>query len=82
MTNKTPFELRYELLCLAKDILTEKMYAERTQIENDWNTVRDSCEKHGMSVPAFPNLPTIDEDEVIRLACKMNVFVSDKNDNK
>lgn len=82
MSNKTPFELRFDLLQLAKDILLEKMYAERTKIENDWSALRDHSEKFNAPAIPFPDLPTIDEDEVIRLARKMNEFVSDKNDNK
>lgn len=82
MSSKTPFELRYDLLQLAKDILVEKMYAERTQIENDWNAKRDIAMQYSQPVVPFPTLPTVDEDEVIRLARKMNDFVSDKNDNK
>jgi len=79
---KTPFELRFELLNLSKDILTEKMYAERTKLENDWNAHREIATMHNMAVQPFPNVPSLDEDEVIRLARKMNEFVSDKNDNK
>jgi len=82
MSNKTPFELRFDLLQLAKEILLEKMYAERTQLENDWNSLREVAMQSNQPVVPFPNMPTIDEDEVIRLATKMNTFVSDKNDNK
>lgn len=82
MSNKTPFELRFDLLQLAKEILLEKMYAERTQLENDWNAKRDVAMQFSQAIAPFPTMPTIDEDEVIRLASKMNTFVSDKNDNK
>lgn len=82
MSNKTPFELRFDLLQLAKEILLEKMYAERTQLENDWNSLREVAMQSNQPVVPFPPMPTIDEDEVIRLATKMNTFVSDKNDNK
>lgn len=82
MSNKTPFELRFDLLQLAKEILLEKMYAERTQLENDWNSLREVAMQNNQPVVPFPPMPTIDEDEVIRLATKMNTFVSDKNDNK
>lgn len=82
MTNKTPFELRYDLLSLAKDILLENMYAERTKLENDWNAKREMPRRSAELPPEFPVMPSINEDEVIRLAKKMNEFVSDKNDNK
>ena len=82
MTNKTPFELRYDLLAMAKDILTERMMAERIRLENDWNTERELAfiaaqnKETGKKVPAFPKMPDLSEDEIISMAAKLNEFVS------
>lgn len=82
MTNKTPFELRFDLLVMAKDILTERMMGERMRLENDWQTERELAfiaaqhKEAVKKVPAFPNMPDISVDEIINLAAKLNEFVS------
>jgi hypothetical protein len=85
MTNKTPFELRYDLLSMAKDILTEKMIGERMKLENDWQTKRElayiSAQKTSDGEPAkpipdFPKMPVLSEDDIIAMAVKLNEFVS------
>lgn len=83
MTNKTPFELRFDLLAMAKDILTERMMGERMRLENDWNTERELAfiaaahdEVPNKKVPPFPNMPVLSEDEIISMAAKLNEFVS------
>ena len=93
MTNKTPFELRYDLLSMAKDILTERMMGERMRLENDWQTERElafiaAASQDKVShkkVPPFPKMPELSEDEIISMASKLNEFVSnsksgEKND--
>jgi len=76
MTNKTPFELRYDLLAMAKDILSDKMYGERNRIDNDWVTKREVAFKEGAPVPPAPEVPNIDANEIIRVASVLNEFVS------
>ena len=39
--SKTPYELRYELLLMAQNIITENLMNERIRLENDWNVKRD-----------------------------------------
>lgn len=91
MTNKTPFELRFDLLAMAKDILTERMMGERMRLENDWQTERELAfiaaqhKETTKKVPAFPKMPELSEDEIISMASKLNEFVSnsksgEKND--
>jgi hypothetical protein len=74
--SKTPFEIRLELLNLAKNILTEKAFNERNRLEQDWFVKREICTTNNVSVPAFPKTPAIDEDEIAQLAKKLNDFVS------
>lgn len=82
--SKTPYEIRLELLSMAQSILTEKMYAERMRLENDWQMLREMAVegvRQGnqlAQVPAFPDMPTISSDEIIALASKLNEFVSNK----
>lgn len=82
--SKTPYEIRLELLSMAQSILSEKMYAERMRLENDWQTLREiSLENFRQGNPVsqfspFPTMPTISSDEIIALASKLNEFVSNK----
>lgn len=88
MTNKTPFELRFDLLSLAQGILTDKMFAERQRLENDWNSRRDlvMIKAHDnigdVVVEPFPEMPSVNPDEILELAKKLNEFVSNSGDNK
>lgn len=90
MTNKTPFELRFDLLSLAQGILSDKVFAERQRLENDWNMRREIAMtiahqqetfKDIDAVP-FPEMPQVNPDEVIELAKKLNEFVSNSGDTK
>lgn len=87
MTNKTPFELRFDLLSLAQGILTDKAIAERQRLENDWNTKRELLmimahqqeNLKDVDIEPFPEMPSVNADEVIDLAKKLNDFVSKNN---
>ena len=79
--NKNPFEIRLELLQIANGILSEKVWAERNRVENDWNTQREMAMKAydsgaDIDCPPAPIVPVVQEDEIIRLAKKLNEFVS------
>lgn len=80
MSAKNPFEIRLELLQLAQSIISDKVWAERTRLENDWNTQREVVMKNGVGkMPFAPTLPVVGEDEIIELAKKLNEFVSNGN---
>ena len=74
--SKTPFEIRLELLNLAKDILTEKAFNERNRLEQDWFAKREYYQTQNKEAPAFPITPSVDETEITELAKKLNDFVS------
>jgi len=90
MTNKTPFELRFDLLSLANGILSDKAFAERQRLENDWNVRREllMIDAHNqekvsdIKYEPFPEMPSVNPDEIIELAKKLNDFVSNSGDNK
>ena len=86
--SKTPYELRFEVLTMAQAIIIENLINERIRLENDWNVERDRAhlrmsngETH-ITVPAFPEIPKIDTNDVIALARKLNEFVSDNGEHK
>ena len=77
MSNMSPFEIRLELLKMAKEMLTEDYYGKREQISNDWQVKVENA-RHAGSVPpehpgfaAYPN-----ETDIIAKAQMLNGFVS------
>jgi hypothetical protein len=81
MANKTPFEIRTELLNQAQSILQDKTMAERMRLENDWNMKRDewsikAANSEFTELPTFPKTPAMTTEEIIAEAKKLNDFVS------
>lgn len=77
MSNMTPFEIRLELLKMAKDMLSDEYYGKREQISNDWSTKVDSAKLNGGVIPEHPGFPTFpSENEIIAKATALNGFVS------
>ena len=79
--SKTPYELRYDLLAMAQAIITENLMNERIRLENDWNLEREKAsialsQNKDVDLPPFPDVPTIDVNQVIAMAKTLNNFVS------
>ena len=77
MSNLTPFEIRLELLKMAKDMLSDEYHGKRESISNDWATKVESAKLNGGTIPdhpGFPPYPT--ENEIITKAQVLNGFVS------
>ena len=73
----TPFEIRLELLRMAKDMLYDDYNAQRDKITQDWNVKCDSAKTKGETPPEHPALPTIpSETDIINKAQTLNGFVS------
>jgi len=77
MSNMTPFEIRLELLKMARDMLYDSYNAERDRITQDWNVKCDSAKTKGETPPEHPALPSIpSEQDIINKAQTLNGFVS------
>lgn len=75
------YEIRLELLRMAKDLLMEDWHSKRQSIDNVWCQKRDiamsdECSKHVVDYPEIPLIPS--SDEITSLAGKLNEFVSRK----
>ena len=86
--SKTPYEIRLELLHIAQGIVNEQMMNERIRLENDWNMERERAsirlsqgDVH-ITLPPFPAVPIMDADTVIKVAEKLNGFVSNNGEVK
>jgi hypothetical protein len=83
--SKNPYEIRLELLAMAQSIITEQAMNDRIRLENDWSLAREKASVQlgngdtKINLPPFPEVPKISEDAIIKMAEKLNAFVS-KND--
>jgi hypothetical protein len=77
MSNMTPFEIRLELLKMAKDMLEQDYYAKREQVSNEYSTKCEVAKIHGSEIPAHPGFaPYPVEADIIAKAQVLNGFVS------
>lgn len=77
MSNMTPFEIRLELLKMAKEMLEQDYYGKREAISNEYASKCDHAKIHGTEVPAHPGYPAFpSETDVIAKAAQLNSFVS------
>jgi len=77
MSNLTPFEIRLELLKMAKELLMEEYYSNKDRLTNEWQVKVESAKLNGQVIPehpAFPTYPT--ENDIINKAQSLNGFVS------
>jgi len=83
MSNMTPFEIRLELLRMAKEILEQEHFGKRDQISSDWTVKVENARHAGVTPPDHPGFPTYpDEKSIIEKAMTLNGFVSQVQDVK
>jgi len=77
MANLTPFEIRLELLKMAKDMLNDEYYCKREQISNDRQVKVETAQLNGGAIPEHPGFPAIPSvQDIIAKASALNGFVS------
>lgn len=77
MSNLTPFEIRLELLKMAKDLLLENYYSGKDRIQQEWHVQVDVAKLNGQPIPNHPEFPTYPtEADIIAKAQSLNGFVS------
>lgn len=83
MSNLTPFEIRLELLKMAKELLLENYYSEKDRLVNEWNVKTDVAKLNGQAIPDHPSFPPYpSETEIIGKAQTLNGFVSNTPTDK
>lgn len=76
----TPYEIRLELLKMAKDMLTDDFHTKRDALQQQWHTQVDAAKIAGTSSPEFPAIPPFPtEEEIVKKAEALNQFVSQTN---
>lgn len=77
MSNLTPFEIRLELLKMAKDMLGDDYYGKREVVANQYAAQCDAAKLKGDNPPNHPGYPSFpSEQEIIFKAQALNIFVS------
>jgi hypothetical protein len=75
--SKTPFEIRLELLKMAKEMMEQDYFAKRDKISNEWHSSVEMHSKLNMTPPEYPELPPYpSEQEIIDKAQALNNFIS------
>ena len=83
MSNMSPFEIRLELLKMAKEILEQDYFGKRDQVSNDWQVKVENARHAGATPPDHPGFPAFpDEKSIIEKAMTLNGFVSQIQDVK
>jgi proteasome lid subunit RPN8/RPN11 len=73
----TPFEIRLELLKMAKDIVSEEFHTNVSRINEDWHTKVEVAKLNGGEIPSHPGYPAYpSEKDIISKAQDLNGFVS------
>ena len=73
----TPFELRLEVLKMARDLLQDDYYQRKEQLLEQWRTECDSAVRSGENnpkMPAMPSFPT--DDQILQKAEILNKFIT------
>ena len=77
MSNMTPFEIRLELLKMARDMLYDDYHAQINRLQQEWHIKCDTAKAKGEVPPEHPPLPAIpSETDIINKAATLNGFVS------
>ena len=77
MSNLTPFEIRLELLKMAKELLLEDYNSSKERLINEWHVKVESAKLNGQAIPDHPDFPTYpSENDIINKAQSLNGFVS------
>jgi hypothetical protein len=77
MSNMTPFEIRLELLKMARDMLYDDYHAQSNRIQSEWHVKCETARAKGEVPPEHPALPEIpSEADIISKAATLNGFVS------
>lgn len=80
MSNMTPFEIRLELLKMAKDMLEQEYHTQREKLVSEWQIKVEASKINGSVMPEHPALPAYpSEADIITKAQALNTFVSNIN---
>ena len=71
--SKTPYEIRLELLTLAKEILQEPIYQKRSQLGDEYHSKLPDANRGTLPFPTMPDFPST--ADIIAKAEELKKFV-------
>jgi hypothetical protein len=73
----TPFEIRLELLKMARDLLVDDFNSQKQSLVENWQQQVETAKVAGTTSPEYPVLPQFpSENEIVSKADTLNQFVS------
>jgi hypothetical protein len=72
--SKTPYEIRLELLTLAKEILQAPIYEKRSQLSDEYHSKLTDANRGSLPFPTMPDFPST--TAIVDEAEKLNGFIS------
>ena len=73
----TPFEIRLELLKMARDLLVDDFNSKKQSLIENWQMQVESAKVAGIASPEYPILPIFPtEEEIVKKSETLNSFVS------
>ena len=71
--SKTPYEIRLELLTLAKEILQAPIYEKRSELTNEYHSKLTDANRDNLPFPTMPDFPST--TDIIAQAEALKKFV-------
>lgn len=78
MANMSSFEIRLEILKMAKELVMDKHYLERERVSMTWQMQCDEAQRDGTRIPTLPVVSFPSEQEIIEKADILNDFISSR----
>ena len=76
--SQTPYEIRLELLKMAKEIVEQNWQAVKEKAMLDWNLAVELAKETRQSVPSHPEMLPMHQSEIMAVAEQLNGFVTRK----
>ena len=79
MSTPTPFELRLQMLQMAKDYLDQQYSIACDAVRQGWHASLEFADKMNQELPKMPEFPSMYPiEDITKMAEKFNEFVSNK----
>lgn len=76
--SKTPYEIRLNLLEMAKSMCEASWHSNREFTLQEWCWRAEAAKEKGQPIPPIPTINPLNEEDFIQVAERLNAFVSNK----
>jgi len=76
--SQTPYEIRLDLLKMAKEIVEQNWHAIKEKDMLDWNVAVELAKEAKHPVPLYPKIAPLQYTEIMSVAEQLNGFISKK----